>query len=192
MLLLSRNRRLRILELPIRTIYLDGNASSHFNPLLDSMRIYFVLLRFAMISMFTAVLDNLLFSAVYAYTGSKATSQIVGRLGAMTFNFATVKRMVFNSRGRVMRELAQYTALVAISGTISYGMIVLFTSRFGMGVSEIQTACRRHSLPGQFPRAARHHLHRRQGSRVAGSPCRLRPPPRPPPICRDERHSAAP
>jgi glycosyltransferase involved in cell wall biosynthesis len=134
MLLLSRNRRLRILEQPIRTIYLDGNASSHFNPLLDSMRIYFVLLRFAMISMFTAVLDNLLFSAVYAYTGNKATSQVVGRLGAMTFNFATVKRMVFNSRGRVLRELAQYTALVAISGTISYGMIVLFTSRFGIGV----------------------------------------------------------
>ncbi len=134
MLLLSRNKRLRILEAPIRTIYLDGNASSHFNPLLDSMRIYFVLLRFAMISMFTAILDNLLFSAVYAYTGSKATSQIVGRLGAMTFNFATVKRMVFNSRGRMLREFLQYTALVAVSGTISYGMIVLFTSRFGMGV----------------------------------------------------------
>ncbi len=134
MLLLSRNKRLRILERPIRTIYLDGNASSHFNPLLDSMRIYFVLLRFAMISTCTAVLDNLLFSAVYAYTGSKATSQIVGRLGAMAFNFTTVKRMVFNSRGRVMREFLQYAALVAISGTISYGMIVLFTSRFGMGV----------------------------------------------------------
>lgn len=134
MLLLSRNRRLRIIEQPIRTIYLDGNASSHFNPLLDSMRIYFVLLRFAMISMCTAVLDNLLFSAVYAYTGSKAMSQIVGRLGAMAFNFTSVKRMVFNTSGRAMREFLEYTALVAVSGAISYFMIVLFTSRFGMGV----------------------------------------------------------
>ncbi len=134
MLLLSRNRRLRILEKPIRTIYLDGNASSHFNPLLDSMRIYFVLLRFAMISMCTAVLDNLLFSAVYAYTGSKGAGQVVGRLGAMAFNFTSVKRMVFNTRGRVWREFLQYTALVAVSGTVSYLMIVLFTSRFGMGV----------------------------------------------------------
>jgi hypothetical protein len=25
----------------IQTVYLDGNASSHFNPLLDSMRVYF-------------------------------------------------------------------------------------------------------------------------------------------------------
>ena len=134
MLLLSRNRRMRILEQPIRTIYLDGNASSHFNPLLDSMRIYFVLLRFAMISMCTAVLDNLLFSVVYAYTGSKGLSQIVGRVGAMAFNFTSVKRMVFNSSGRLLREFLQYAALVAVSGTVSYLLIVLFTSRFEMGV----------------------------------------------------------
>ncbi|HEX3878677.1 MAG TPA: bifunctional glycosyltransferase family 2/GtrA family protein [Bryobacteraceae bacterium] len=134
MLLLSRTQRLRILEQPIRTIYLDGNSSSHFNPLLDSMRIYFVLLRFAMISMCTAILDNLLFSAVYAYTGSKGMSQICGRVGAMAFNFSTVKRVVFNTRGRILREFLQYTTLVAVSGAISYGMILLFTSHFGMGV----------------------------------------------------------
>jgi putative flippase GtrA len=134
MLLLTRNQRVDVVEQPIRTIYLDGNASSHFNPLLDSMRIYFVLLRFALISMFTAIIDNLLFSACYMYTGNKLTSQVVGRIGAMTFNFATVKRMVFNSRGWVWREFLQYTALVAISGTISYGMIVLFTAHLSIGV----------------------------------------------------------
>jgi putative flippase GtrA len=134
MLLLTRNQRVPIVEQPIRTIYLDGNASSHFNPLLDSMRIYFVLLRFTLISMFTAVIDNLLFSACYLYTGNKLTSQAIGRIGAMTFNFATVKRMVFNSRGWVWREFLEYTALVAISGTVSYGMIVLFTAHFSMGV----------------------------------------------------------
>jgi len=134
MLLLTRNQRVTVVEQPIRTIYLDGNASSHFNPLLDSMRIYFVLLRFALISMFTAVIDNLLFSACYLYTGNKLTSQVVGRIGAMTFNFATVKRMVFNSRGWVWREFLEYTALVAVSGTISYGMIVLFTAHLSIGV----------------------------------------------------------
>jgi putative flippase GtrA len=134
MLLVSRRRRLRILEQPIRTIYLDGNSSSHFNPLLDSMRIYFVLLRFAMISMCTALIDNLIFSAIFLYTGNKAWSQVAGRIAAMTFNFTTVKRMVFNTRGRVLREFLQYTSLVAVSGTISYLMIALLTSRFGMGV----------------------------------------------------------
>jgi putative flippase GtrA len=134
MLLLTRNQRTAVVEQPIRTIYLDGNASSHFNPLLDSMRIYFVLLRFALISMFTAVIDNLLFSACYLYTGNKLTSQVIGRIGAMTFNFATVKRLVFNSRGRVWREFLQYTTLVAVSGAISYGMIVWFTAHLSIGV----------------------------------------------------------
>jgi putative flippase GtrA len=87
-----------------------------------------------MISMCTAILDNLLFSAVYAYTGSKGMSQICGRVGAMAFNFSTVKRVVFNTRGRILREFLQYTTLVAVSGAISYGMILLFTSHFGMGV----------------------------------------------------------
>jgi glycosyltransferase involved in cell wall biosynthesis len=34
------------IEVPIATVYVDGNRSSHFNPVWDSMRIYFVLARF--------------------------------------------------------------------------------------------------------------------------------------------------
>ncbi len=33
-------------EIPIETVYLDGNRSSHFRPIRDSLRIYLVLLRF--------------------------------------------------------------------------------------------------------------------------------------------------
>lgn len=36
------------LEVPISTVYLDGNRSSHFDPVRDSMRIYSVLLRIAL------------------------------------------------------------------------------------------------------------------------------------------------
>lgn len=36
------------MEVPISTIYLDGNRSSHFDPLRDSLRIYRVLLRLAL------------------------------------------------------------------------------------------------------------------------------------------------
>ena len=35
------------LEVPIATVYLEGNRGSHFHPLWDSLRIYGVLLRFA-------------------------------------------------------------------------------------------------------------------------------------------------
>jgi hypothetical protein len=35
----------RPLEVPISTVYIDENRASHFNPVRDSMRIGFVLLR---------------------------------------------------------------------------------------------------------------------------------------------------
>jgi hypothetical protein len=36
------------IEVPIETIYQDSNRLSHFRPLQDSVRVYSVLLRFAL------------------------------------------------------------------------------------------------------------------------------------------------
>ena len=47
MLVLGKHLSVPVKEVPISTVYLDGNASSHFNPVRDSMKIYFVLFRFA-------------------------------------------------------------------------------------------------------------------------------------------------
>jgi glycosyltransferase involved in cell wall biosynthesis len=46
MLLLAHELLVPILEEPIRTIYEKGNQCSHFRPLVDSLKIYTVLLRF--------------------------------------------------------------------------------------------------------------------------------------------------
>ena len=46
MLLKCKNLNVDISEIPITTVYLENNKSSHFNPILDSFRIYFVLFRF--------------------------------------------------------------------------------------------------------------------------------------------------
>jgi glycosyltransferase involved in cell wall biosynthesis len=51
MLLLAHSRLVPILEEPIRTVYEKGNQSSHFRPLLDSLRIYSVLLHFNILSL---------------------------------------------------------------------------------------------------------------------------------------------
>lgn len=45
MLIKALRYHVQIEELPIDTIYLERNTSSHFKPLLDSLRIYFVFLR---------------------------------------------------------------------------------------------------------------------------------------------------
>ena len=51
---------------PIETVYLDDNRSSHFNPILDSLKIYCVFLRFIGASLVTAAVDYLVFILLYA------------------------------------------------------------------------------------------------------------------------------
>ncbi len=47
MLIRCRQWRVPIIECPIATVYLEGNRTSHFKPLRDSLRIYCVLFRAA-------------------------------------------------------------------------------------------------------------------------------------------------
>src|SRR5436853_5248687 len=98
MLMACKHQSCRVLEEPIRTIYLRRNESSHFDPILDSMRIYLVLFRFSLLALLTAVLDNSVFVLAYSLTGSIAKSQIAARFLAMIFNYFGAHRAVFHSR----------------------------------------------------------------------------------------------
>ncbi|MBI2982133.1 MAG: glycosyltransferase family 2 protein [Deltaproteobacteria bacterium] len=46
MLFTARRRGVGIAEIPVRTLYVDNNRKSHFNPLKDSAKIYFVFFRY--------------------------------------------------------------------------------------------------------------------------------------------------
>ncbi len=140
MLIACKHRHVSIVEIPIETIYLDGNRSSHFNPLLDSMRIYFVLARFASVSMLTALLDNAVFALAYWAGSHLALSQSAGRLAALAFNYLTVKKAVFFSGQKHREALIRYLALVVISGFMSYALIRLFVSHLPIGIMPAKLA----------------------------------------------------
>ncbi len=124
----------KIVEVPIRTIYEPGNPTSHFNPLLDSVRIYFVFLRFIFSSVLTFVLDSVVFALVYWASGMIFASTCAARLVAGTFNFTLGRSLVFRSSGQVGRELWRYASLVAILMLISYGSVLILVDVFGMRV----------------------------------------------------------
>jgi putative flippase GtrA/SAM-dependent methyltransferase len=123
MLIACKHRAYPILEEPIRTIYLDGNRSSHFRPVLDSMRIYFLLFRFGALSLLTALLDNLVFIVAFHFNGAIAQSQIAARLCAMAFNYLGARRVVFHSQQRHAVVLPKYVLLVMGNGLLSYALI---------------------------------------------------------------------
>lgn len=131
MLMACKYQGFPIEQIPIRTIYEDGNKSSHFHPIFDSMRIYFLLLRFSVLSVLTAILDNLIFAVSLNYTASIARSQILARLVAMVFNYSGARGAVFHSRQRHAVVLPKYIALVAANGFLSYALLEFLHLRLG-------------------------------------------------------------
>ena len=129
MLIAVRQRAIAIAEVPIRTIYEPGNRTSHFNPLVDSMKIYFVLLRFTSVSLMTAALDTLVFYLAYRRLGNIAASQVLGRILAVAFNYSMVRRTVFFSKLRHASVLPKYLLLACLSLCASYAGIQLLNSR---------------------------------------------------------------
>src|SRR5580704_2055883 len=132
MLLACKHQGFPVIQIPIRTIYLGNNESSHFHPIFDSMRIYFLLLRFSVLSLCTAVLDNAVFAIMFAQTGDIARSQVAARLMAMVFNYVGARRTVFHSQQPHTKVLPKYVALVALNGLVSYAMIEFLHVRFGV------------------------------------------------------------
>jgi len=134
MLIAAKHQGCPIIEETVTTIYEPGNPTSHFNPLFDSMRIYFVLLRFGALSLLTAALDNIVFVLCYTLTGRIGLSQILGRTCAVIFNYGGARHAVFFSRQQHRTVLPKYLLLVAASGTLSYLLIRVLHSAFGAPV----------------------------------------------------------
>jgi glycosyltransferase involved in cell wall biosynthesis len=134
MLMLAKERGVEIREEPISTIYLDNNLSSHFNPLFDSMKIYFVLLRYGFTSFLTALLDQLIFFLAFRSGVAVAPGIVLARLLSSIFNLTMNKTFVFQSRARLPGLILKYYTTMAVAGTIVYAMIQLLTEAFGWGV----------------------------------------------------------
>lgn len=125
MLLWLAEAKLPIKEIPIDTIYIDGNEHSHFNPIVDSLRIYWVLFRDFFVSVSSFGIDIALFSIFHALTDQILLSTYISRLISGTYNFIGNKIFVFrvNTKNRLGLELLQYFLLAVLIATAS-GKIV--------------------------------------------------------------------
>lgn len=135
MLILTKMKSMAILEVPIDTIYIEDNKSSHFNPFFDSMKIYFQLLRYAFSSMLTSILDFIVFTIMFALSDNIMISILVARfvVGSI-FNFIVNRWLVFHSRAGVLSSLFKYYTAILIMSIISYQLIDLAMAHLGFSV----------------------------------------------------------
>ena len=104
-----------IVEVPIETVYLNENKSSHFNALKDSARIYKDILKFCGSSLLSFLVDFLLFNLLAYLLRDRANgiviSNVIARVISATFNYVLNKRVVFQKKGDVGKTAVQYFAL---------------------------------------------------------------------------------
>ncbi|AUZ88030.1 dolichyl-phosphate beta-D-mannosyltransferase [Arthrobacter agilis] len=118
----------RIESIGISTIYLPGNSSSHFRPLIDSARIYAPLLKFSISSLAAFGIDLLAFVLLGLLTDSLLSTVIGARLISSSANFLTNRRLVF-SHGRhrplPMAALRYFTLVIALLAANYAGIYLL-------------------------------------------------------------------
>ena len=103
-----------IKEVWIRTVYINGNESSHFHPIKDSVRIYKEILKFSASSLTSFVVDYALFCLLSALTGSLVFSNILARVVSGAVNFTLNRKFVFKSQSKTALAALKYIALAGL------------------------------------------------------------------------------
>jgi glycosyltransferase involved in cell wall biosynthesis len=134
MLVSSGETARAVREVGVATIYIDNNRSSHFNPLRDSMRIYFVFIRFLAASLTAAGIDNLVFILALHWWPEALFCQLAGRLVSGTFQFTAGKYGVFHSKAHTSVALPKYCLSVAGFGALSYVLIQSIVGLTDLGI----------------------------------------------------------
>ena len=124
----------RPLQIPIDTVYIDANATSHFNPILDTIRIYRKLFQFCISSVLSFLIDNGVFAGAMWFLSSKDTPRrddilvalLAARFISSHFNYFYNRFVIFRrecgASARPHRSYYGYFGLVLAIGTASYAL----------------------------------------------------------------------
>ncbi len=130
MILDAKEHGIPLREVPIETVYIDGNESSHFNPLTDSLRIYAVFGKFIMASLSSFAVDILMYTLLLGLiTGVFAPDLLqekaiivatyAARVVSSLYNFTVNRRAVFKSHAPTGGCLVRYVVLMLAQVTAS-------------------------------------------------------------------------
>lgn len=130
--LIKATRMQRVSKTPIKTIYEPGNPTSHFRPLFDSAKIYYVLFRHIILAACISILDFSLFT-LGIYLGFKTFLVIAcTRSIAIVFYFLLAKEFVFRTSGDIKVEFLKFFLLVFLNSLILTPFIEFASSSLGM------------------------------------------------------------
>lgn len=141
MILDTQKYGIDIVQVPIETVYLDNNKSSHFRVLQDSMSIYAIFFKYCIVSLLSFLFDIVTFALVMYIlhnftTTSVLMATLLSRGCSSIFNYHMNKKVTFKKQNRgsmflyyllVVVQLLVSSSLVYFSGKIlfSYNLIYI-------------------------------------------------------------------
>ncbi len=138
-LLYATRHRIPIEEVPIETVYIEDNKSSHFNAVRDGWRIYKMILFFVASSLVAMLLDYVLVLLLSSATKGMAQSLLISVVGARVLssltNYFMNCKLVFENRNR--SSIIRYYLLVAAMLAANYGLMVVITQIMPIAIGKI-------------------------------------------------------
>ncbi len=127
MLLSLKKNHIPYKEQTIDTVYIDDNESSHFNPIIDSLKIYKVIFKYVFSSLTASVVDLFCFTLLLFFFNFWLESKVaifmatvLARVISSIFNCVCNKVIVFKSKNSMKTVLFRYYTLCVCQTTVSY------------------------------------------------------------------------
>ena len=133
MLLEMKKRSIPFFEEKIATVYIDENSSSHFNPIVDSIKIYKTIFKYIASSFSSFLIDEGAFFVLsYIFKESIVLCTVIARIISSLFNFFVNQRLVFESKARFAKTFFKYYALcipqMLVSALATKGVSLLLSA----------------------------------------------------------------
>lgn len=144
MLIEAKLKNIKIEEVKIRTIYIENNTSSHFNPLKDSLKIYLIIFKFCSVSFLSSIIDLGLFTLLMLLFRSLDLSTkiflstVIARILSSLFNFFVNKNIVFNNESNTKTTMVKYYTLAALQMSFSYLGVYILSKLLNINVTAIK------------------------------------------------------
>ena len=139
-----KTNNIEIKEVPIKTIYIEKNQTSKFNPIKDSLMIYKLFAKYIFSSLSAFVIDIILFSIfIKTFTNINLDDKtkillatICARVISSLYNFKINAKIVFKNMTK--SSYVKYTALVLIQMFVSAFGVTYFSKRIGVDLTWIK------------------------------------------------------
>ena len=138
-LLWAADKEIELTEIPIKTVYINGNEASHFDPIRDSYRIYSRIIKFSASSLMSFLIDFIalfVFRAIFSGLPPAKALQyavICARIISSFCNFMMNKKLVFKSQEHLGIAILKYYLLVI--GILSVNYMLLYSMNIFIGMS---------------------------------------------------------